>query len=133
MTNNVTPIDNLIEIYRERLAKAEQIRDLINGDMEFAKELLSILQAVVIVDAVPSGRPTVTQKRGHADIVAGFFNSCGNEWTSIMQIAEITGLAETSIRQVIYKTRANDFEKKPLPGHGRIKVWRLKITGEEGG
>lgn len=124
----MTTIDNLIALYKARLARAEQIRALISGDSDFAKELLQALTGPVAA----TDSPQTSQGKGtQYAAIRHFFEARNNEWATIAQIAEAIGVSGGAVAQNLYKSRAANFEKKNHPKHGRIKLWRLRTA--EGG
>ena len=123
-------IDDIIALYKKRLAKAEQIRDIIGDDPAFARELLNVLQATAPVEKSSSKHPRkpVTKEDGtHLQRITTFFNETGNELATVEQIAAGAGLKRTSVAQIIYKSKPNKFEKTNHPTHGLRKLWRLKV------
>ncbi|MEX2543672.1 MAG: hypothetical protein WD316_00955 [Phycisphaeraceae bacterium] len=65
------------------------------------------------------GRPTLH------DRLLEYFMENHNRWRSFDQIAEDLEVPKNSVRQVIYKQKPEDFEKRPSPEGGRAVEWRL--------
>lgn len=58
-----------------------------------------------------------------------YFNARNNEWATSKQVAHDTNLKESVIREVLYKTHKDNFERQQNPG-SRGKLFRLKQGGK---
>ena len=124
-----TTIDDLIKRYKDRLAKAEQIRDLIKGDSAFAEELLAVLQEAFSPNASPQIAPRAPATRAtNLSRVRQYFQTRNNQWSTLPAVVKTTGLSRGAVAQTIYKAHPEAFEKKANPKHGRMKLWRLIET-----
>lgn len=61
----------------------------------------------------------------HRDRILRLFVDRENEWLTIPDIRNVTGIGRGPIAQVVYSTHAQEFDRKPHPSHAKMRMWRL--------
>lgn len=141
----MSKIDDELALHIQRLeSRAEKlraIRSMLADDPELAAQLLGILlhhHATAAVPADPQAAELYSTARRkaapHLDRITAFLQLGGNDWRSVRQIADGTGLPRNAINFVFYNSKHKDrFESQSLGP--KEKVWRLapiaKLAAQE--
>lgn len=75
--------------------------------------------------------PHFNIRETYMDKIREFFNSRENKWASIVEIQKMLNTKEHAVRQVVYNTRPNDFERIPDPEGSRKTLFRLRVTNDQ--
>jgi hypothetical protein len=66
------------------------------------------------------------RKSGIFEAVKQFFAERNNEWATFVDIETATGVKKVSVRQIVYKSHSDQFERDSQPGAGRETRIRMK-------
>jgi hypothetical protein len=127
-------LDRHIRLLEERADKLRTIRSMLADDPELAADLLRILLQHDPTAALPSD-PQVAELYStarskiapHLDRITAFLQLGGNDWRSVRQITESTGLTRAAVNFVFYNSTHRDRFESQSRGP-KEKVWRLVPT-----
>ena len=115
-------LDQKIAELERRLAKFQALREALD-DEELASEV-----AELFVDENGAKRPPRPKRREGRNIVIlrEYFQSRQNAWATVAQIVAATGMSKHSLRQVLYRSHVDSFERQKPKGSRRESRFRLK-------
>lgn len=126
-TTSTSRLESLASRYQRRLDIVQRIQSLVDED----PTLLNELRLTLAGPSPFTGLPTNTSEgngngRTQFETIRDFFRSRENRWTDAPTIMARTGLNRGAVSHVLYKGRAEAFEKMNHPKDGKMKLWRLK-------
>jgi len=74
----------------------------------------------------PAQRKSKQRKSKQMEKIAGFYEASGNEYATIADIQKKTGFTKASVRQILYKSRPDEFVRQKASGAGRPTFFKLK-------
>jgi hypothetical protein len=122
--------DDAVAAIERRLAAARQIRSLM---VEFP-DLIAEMTGAAFARSNEECKVPV-ERKGNLDDgsglsnyqrIAKFFVMNGNGWFEAPRVGEALGLTRGTVATVFWTSHADKFQKEPIPGTARKKVWRLK-------
>ena len=80
---------------------------------------------------LPSTEKLTKSKLTIFGCIQQFFAESHNEWATVESITIATGKVRESVRQVLYKTHAAEFDRQSNDGFGGVTHFRMKEEGEQ--
>lgn len=124
-------LDRHIRLLEERADKLRTIRTMLADDPELAADLLQVLlqhDPTATAPSDPQAAELYSAARRktapHLDRITAFLQLGGNDWRSVKQITDGTGMARTAVNFVLYNSKHRDRFEGRLIGP-KEKVWRL--------
>ena len=108
------------------LVEDDDLGDLFSGCETSGKSTLK----PIVIRRTPASGISKSRKRQRKGAVSskiqGFFKENGNKWATLKEIMEALELKRDSVRQVLYKTKPELFDRDSQLGGGRESRFRLK-------
>ena len=109
------------------------IRDLVNAGMPEDQLAALFSEGVAHGSATGDRRGQAGRKPGprpgNFEKVAEFFRGTGNEWATIKEIVDGTGMTKPGVRQILYVSQPGKFDRESGAGARRQTKFRLKGSG----
>jgi hypothetical protein len=104
------------------------------SELERRLERLRALRAALEDDQIVSDLAEVFasngREGGNIEIVRQFFRERDNAKATLVEMVEATSVSKHSLRQLVYKTHADQFERESHRGGGRQSYFWLKEPEE---
>lgn len=128
ITNTKSDREATIRRAKRRFEVLTLVSDALDDDPEFISQLRKFIGSPAHDNGRPAKKRQV-KRRGRStnyETIAKLYTEGGNRWLTLRELAEVTEIAVASIRDAIYKSNIDNFQRRNLPGHGLIKQFRLK-------
>jgi hypothetical protein len=119
-----TKLDKLIDALEERISRLKAVRTALDDDV-IADDIATLFGDIANSDGATRTPPHKPKGKGKLFLkVKTFFESRNNTPATLREIIAATKLNIHSLRQVLYKTAADEFERESQPGAQRqTKFW----------
>jgi hypothetical protein len=122
-------IDSIISDLEAKLSRWKTIRDAV-GDDAVREELTLLLAGEGVSQVAQKSNGKVKKKSGKRskilEALQAYFAARGNEWATLVEIIEKSGLSKSSARQVLYISHASYFDRQSSRTGDRQTKFRLK-------
>lgn len=127
-TNTKSERDATIQRAKRRVEVLTLVSDALDDDPEFIGELRGFIGLPARDNGQPTQKRRAKKRRRSTnyETIVKQYVEASNVWMTLKELAEATEVAVASIRDAVYKSNIDNFEKRDLPGHGLIKQFRLK-------
>jgi hypothetical protein len=118
-----------IEAMEQKLQAAKTIREILAQYPDLLMELGLLPHAVTVSPARGASQaPTGIRLKRKSNFarIRSFFVQHKNEWFEAPRIGEALGLTRGTVATVLWTSHADQFEKKPVEGSEKKKLWRLR-------
>jgi len=119
-------IDELIRALQDRLKQARKAKRLFADDPAVLDQVGRAMVLAPILEPPPP-QPYPNRQRTVWQTIHEHFLSTGNQGASVAGIVKATGLKQSAVMQVLYRTHKHLVESEGRHGFGRV-AWRLKET-----
>lgn len=115
-------LDERISQLERRLENLRMLRTALE-DASLAGDIAELFSE----SSSPQRDPVASRRSGGKTIekIVHFLESRNNEWATALEIAEGTGVSKHTVRQVVYKTAKDRFDRWSEPGFHRETKFRL--------
>ena len=117
-------LDRTITSLEQRLERLRALRAAMDDD-EIVAEMTKAF-------AVNGSAQSVQRSGGNMTKIRQFFENRGNQWATIAQIVDAIGISKHSLRQLLYRSNKEEFERESHRGGGQESLFRLLAETEEG-
>lgn len=128
-------LDERIAELEAKLARLRNLRDAID-DEDIAREFSGLFSQNSNGSTVRKPNGSTTQRVGKSKNFAAIvdaFNGTNNEWATMEEVCTNSGLKNSAVRQIVYKSHGPHFDRRPHPDGGSRKQFRLKNQVSSGG
>lgn len=125
---NKSKWDQQLEQYERRANVLRELREIVEHDPVFAREVAKLLLNGSTVDEPQFTRVRIDpqkQRKTQWERVCDYFHENGNEWSTVSEIADALNINRASTGHFFYKTRKDETEKRNHPAGGKLKQFRL--------